>query len=538
MSESRLLDLLVLHKDSAVPVRDGVVVLEEARSYQIRLAQVRAARARTARAWLGVRPLSRSASGDFVIDSDHAVGQSHLRVELDDHSRVWPVEIHPRAEKLSDTSWLTMLTDLEAWLPSATVGRRGPRHGQVGERGASAPFLAEALAPLIPALERLIRLVLADPRIRSLSRWRDVPIHQARSVDRETLAWVSRHPDVGLWLDPWRAADLSGPAPLLPQRHTIDTVDHPANRYLSWLIVRVVTTLRQVADALHALGGDTDHGPWCSARAARLRADADRLDRLWRASFLRTLPRQPASEAALLVVLDDPLYARIHRICRRFLSPKFQLANSDGQPMAAVRPSFTLYELWCFLAVVRQLKDLLPGWRFTDRGLGKLRNPSGTGAGASVTGRGPAGTLTVHFNPTFRGYLARGQQARYTLSGERRPDITVTWQPAPSAADSPSSGRPAWLCLDAKYRVGKRNLADAFTSVHIYRDSLRDDDFGGPCTTAVLLAPASSEEVAPWFSEEFRAEFGTGIFQLTPGVTAKLEVGKFVLKSLIDQVAG
>ena len=107
----------------------------------------------------------------------------------------------------------------------------------------------------------------------------------------------------------------------------------------------------------------------------------------------------------------------------------------------------------------------------------------------------------------------------------------MTWKPT-------NTGEPAWLCLDAKYRPGKKNLADAFESVHLYRDALHDSEFGGQCRTACLLAPASSEDTAVWFSDPFRAEFDTGIFQLTPGAmgsgTGELALGRWIAETLME----
>src|SRR5690606_12861614 len=92
----------------------------------------------------------------------------------------------------------------------------------------------------------------------------------------------------------------------------------------------------------------------------------------------------------------------------------------------------------------------------------------GTGAGAKCTYRLANGrTVTLEFNPTFRSYWTRNVEVnateRFSLSGERRPDLVLT----ASGGDHES----VWLPLDAKYRVKRDALANAFESVHIYRDS-------------------------------------------------------------------
>ncbi|HYO56971.1 nuclease domain-containing protein [Archangium sp.] len=83
----------------------------------------------------------------------------------------------------------------------------------------------------------------------------------------------------------------------------------------------------------------------------------------------------------------------------------------------------------------------------------------------------------------------------------------------------PEGGQGRWVCLDAKYRTGAQNVAEAFESAHIYRDALRWQDLGerGRCAGAVLLVPAMDRNTEPWFEKAFRDEHGVGVFCLTPG---------------------
>ena len=74
-----------------------------------------------------------------------------------------------------------------------------------------------------------------------------------------------------------------------------------------------------------------------------------------------------------------------------------------------------------------------------------------------------------------------------------------------------------WIFLDAKYRVGRRNLEDAFQSVHIYRDSLRYDGYGGTCKAGCLLSPSTSPGSELWFSQEYRNDYLSGVWELKPG---------------------
>jgi hypothetical protein len=469
--------------------------LVECRRYELRL--------RADRVEVDGRSLERIGSG-WVLSIGHWASPAPLVLRgLDAGAEVARARLRviPRADKLSEQLWLAMLEDLEAWLPGTSVGMEGGRVGEVGRSGAASPLLAEALLPLVPALLHAAHAVVDGPRLRQRSRWEEVPLHQARRADREAIRWALRHPDANVALDPWR--DLGRRQPRFLQRRTDDRLDHPANRYVAWLIHRVAAVLDRLAGELDALAerGVVEDGAWTTSRAERARRGSIALGALVDRSFLRDLAPTPPSEAALQVVLDDPVYGRVHRLGRPFLAPRFQL-TSDGTTPASIRPTFHLYELWCLLAVQRQLAEVLPEWTWTARGLGALLS-SGTGSGAAFVASGPGGArVQLQFNPTFPGWFNRGPSARFSISAERRPDLVVTF-------DGPR-GR-AWLVLDAKWRVGRTNLGDAFTSVHVYRVALRDEDRGGPCRGAALLAPSVGADCADWFTAGFRERHGCGV---------------------------
>jgi len=406
----------------------------------------------------------------------------NLSLVADGHRTVLPLEVRPAGSKLDESCWEALLADLEAWLPGLTAGAEGPRVGQVGLTGVAAPLLAEALLPLIPALERALRALLEAPRHRVRDRLDEVPLHRTKAVDRETMAWLGRHPAQYAWLDPVLALEQKGTPPSLPHRTTTDTLDHPANRHVAWLLLQVVKRLDETASVLDKVTGSelTGTTAWTSVRAKALRGAAHRLGQMHRRSFLRALRPAPASESAMLVVMDQPLYARVHRLCRRLLAARFSL--EAGPEASASRPSFHLYELWCFLAVKRIVEEALgPSFRWRAAGLGKLLSLNGSGTGATLTARKGASILRLLFNPRFPSVLRmpKGRGPR-SISSERRPDIVLTWQ---------RGATRRWMVLDAKYRVGFQNLGQALGSAHIYRDALRWPAMGGHCQGTWLLAP-------------------------------------------------
>lgn len=328
---------------------------------------------------------------------------------------------------------------------------------------------------------------------------------------RDSLAWVTRHPETGAWLLPWMRVELFGDEPLYPMRCITETVDHPANRYVVWLARKAEQTLKSTGIALRSMAQDPpldDSSRWCLSRSKSLLYGAGTIRNIIKRSPLRHVRPHPPSEAALLVVLDDPDYATFHALSRLFISPAFSLdqGRSCGAP---VRPSYELYEIWCYLTLAHAFRKKWPGWKWSYKGFGQILKMYSSGTGAMTMGTAPNGSkINLAFNPIFPGYFARNSVPRWSLSAERRPDITISWQPA--------QGDPWWACLDAKYRVGRANLGDALSSVHIYHDSLVWEEFGGPPRYTFLLAPKATKDCGEWFSETFRRETNRGIWAFSP----------------------
>jgi hypothetical protein len=459
----------------------------------------------------------------FHVHLPFAVGRLTLRVTLGGETSEYPVVIQPTPAKLKPDLWATMLGELEAWLPSVGVGVQAPRGGSVGLDGVASVRLAEAVLPLLDSWERALRRVIERPRVRVRHPIEDVPLHRTHAADRETVAWLARHPADAAWLDPAKNLELEGLPPEVPQRTVEDTLDHPANRHLAWLCVRVHRTLRDAAAALRRVKPDelNDTVAWCEGRAAALDTAAERIDRLRRRSFLATLRPAPATGSALLVVRDDPAYARVHRLARLILAPRF--LHAAGALSASTRPTFDLYEMWCFLAVQRALAHQLGSavaWTSTKL---ECLLEGGTGEGARFDGSGEALALSILFNPTFNSWMTRVRNERRSVSRERRPDIVVTWR---------EGDNTAWVALDAKYRVGYRSLGEAFDSAHGYHDALRWPAFGGTCRSAVLLSPQRTDDAAAWFKADFRDEHRVGVFAVAPGDGPWEELGRWIVETL------
>ncbi|MCB9520305.1 MAG: hypothetical protein H6700_04545 [Myxococcales bacterium] len=467
-------------------------------------------------AWNGIeieRDVSSRGSARWRLPHGLWAGDASIRVY--DAGSVLEIPVHVRADpaKLEHAAWTAMLRELETWISALTVGGAVAGHGGVSQQGAAAPLIAEALVPLVPEIVSAIEGVHASPRRLEATRLEEALMSRAPRIDAETTVWLSRHPKVIPWTKPWLIDAAEGAEPAVPVRRSVDLFDHPANRWLRWATGRAARLLWSVASLLRR--SDEKTSTWAAERADRCAAAAEALAGVVRRTFLRDLSPAPSSDAALLVMTDDPRYARLAGLLRPFMAPRFSI---DAARPVGLKPTYELYELWCFLSVYRAIRRSLGAqtahgaaeWSWTSKGLQNLLGLTGTGAGAQFAARRGNESLNIEFNPTFQGYTERvkHESRRWSLSGQRRPDIVVTW----------SNGQDAgWLALDAKYRVSHRALADAFTSVHVYRDALRDEDFGGAPLGVWLLSPAVATGSEAWFEPSYWSEHRCGAVMLTPG---------------------
>jgi len=502
-----------------VAASDEVVELEEKRTYHLAVQLGETAREGW-KCWFGDIALEwRESIPGFELNTSFWVGHAPLRLQTPKEERQVTVQVVPRTEKLSADDWSILLRELDNWLEGSTVGQEGGVHGEVGLDGSEVPGAASVLGTLVPAFVSALEALLKAPRERSIEHWTEAPLHVVRQADRGTLRHLARHPDLWQRVQGEAEEGHDGRQALVPQRAWKGHLDHPANRYVAWMVSQVLRTLQQVAESVRKAGKrqslDPDLKTWCERRAERLEEGAKGLDSLLRRSALASLEAEPASEATFLALVDDPVYARVHRLGRLFLSPRFRLIEEKAELAAPVRPSYDLYELWTFFRLREVLASLLPGAEWTRHGVEQLRIFSAKALSASFTAACPGqGTLELFFNLTFPSPLKNKNSPHRSISAERRPDLVVTWKP--------EQGEARWLCLDAKYRTEASQVADAFTSAHIYRDSLRWKGFGkdGRCSGAVLLVPAMDPKGKHWFEKGFRDSHDVGAFVLAPGQSA------------------
>jgi hypothetical protein len=195
--------------------------------------------------------------------------------------------------------------------------------------------------------------------------------------------------------------------------------------------------------------------------------------------------------------------------------------------------TFDLYELWCFLRLVRAaaLDETPTGdWRqaFEHR-------PDATGLVVALRGKPfRFRAFTLVFQPEYREVWRGAGRAVGSFSRTMVPDIAIE--------TSGETARPV-IVLDAKYRV-EEALNDAITSIHTYRDAIVESDGdnyrravnAGFVLTPNLPHPGAEhwrKETAPgvYFREEYRSMFRFGAVTMRPGVT--LDECRALLRQLV-----
>ena len=416
-----------------------------------------------------------------------------------------PLVVLPHADKADPASWARMLGELEQAMPGGSLGHGGLGQGDVQTQGVAAPFLIEALVPLIPELLRVFVQLCERLRTQDRDSEHGRRLVEIRRPESAHIRALSRNPTAASWVLPDRQS--LGPMPVLPVVLSRERLDHPANRAVVWMILRIASRLQAAGMRLRG-SGDSEPSPWRSALAESLLVGGQQLKRTLRRSALGSVQPAPPSPAAMLVLGDDPWYARVNVLARRFLSPAFDRSVDAG--LAPQRPTYDLYEHWCFVELLAGLKGLPHARKVESWGLDAVHiEHKGRSPGANVSL--PGGRLELRFNLSFAGYLERGDSEHFSISHRRRPDFVLRWKPL--------AGVAKWLALDAKYRVHPETVADSFDSVHRYAHGLRADlgDGALPPEGVLLLTPRQHPDCGPWYQQAYFQAHRCGALALAPG---------------------
>jgi hypothetical protein len=315
---------------------------------------------------------------------------------------------------------------------------------------------------------------------------------------------------------------------LIRVRQRRSSLDIPEHRQMGACLRAWSAWLSAVAETLVRSdpGADAENRRERSGWAARCNRLARRLSRM-----ASEAPFAEAANAAPTLMLsavfrNDPAYRRFFRLWQDMnLGIAAVFGDFLNMPLAR---TFELYELWCFLRLVRAaaeefgMEGLQTGDLFITDATGSLTVASGA-VTVSV-----AGGWKLCFQKQYREFWIE-PAGRGSFSRDMTPDVAMTH-------DTGTADAERLIILDAKYRI-EDGLNNALNSIHTYRDALVREVEGGAIagivSAAYLLTPHVPElrdgyrdTALPGrlFHPQYRSSFRFGAVTMRPGMTIA-EVG-------------
>lgn len=339
------------------------------------------------------------------------------------------------------------------------------------------------------------------------------------------------------------------PAPLqgfLPERIRIrqrrNSFDLPEHRQMATCLRSWAAWLSTVAETLNRRrpAADADLCQGVAAWATRCRRLARRVGHLATAAPFAAAGEAPPHLTLSPVFRHDPAYRRFYRLAQDMnLGIAAVFGDFLNLPLAR---TFELYELWCFLRLVRAgAEEFGPaGLDIHDLFISDASGGVTLAAGAVTVPVG--GGWKLCFQKQYREFWIE-PDGHGSYSRTMAPDVVV-------AQDAPAPGMAGRvIVLDAKYRIDD-GLNDALGSIHTYRDALVREAMSGTPEGIVaaaylltphlpVLKPGYRETPLPGrlFHPDYRAGFRFGAVTLRPGMTAT-EITAALRLVVADAAAG
>jgi len=307
-------------------------------------------------------------------------------------------------------------------------------------------------------------------------------------------------------------------------RQRRNSVDIPEHRQIKACLKSWASWLNGIADRLTKVSVQDDPEIVTSAGSWSVRARhiARRLNDAAGTGFMSEVGEAPALLRMSSLFRNDPVYQRFYRLWQDMnLGLAALFGDFLNMPLAR---TYELYELWCFLRLLRAAAEEYgpAGVDLSNLFLSDAAGGVTISAGSIVVPIG--GDRVLCFQRQYREYWVEPEGAG-SFSRTMVPDVVL-------AGTGLGSACRRVIVLDAKYRIND-GLNDALNSIHTYRDALvREAESGLPegiITAAYLLTPHVptlkedfKETPVPGrlFHPQYRQKFHFGAVTLRPGMTA------------------
>lgn len=234
----------------------------------------------------------------------------------------------------------------------------------------------------------------------------------------------------------------------------------------------------------------------------------------------------------------DPLYRRFYRLWQDMnLGLAALFGDFLQMPLAK---TYELYELWCFLRLLRAAVDEYGSGMVDLSSLFTADLAGGLTISAGAVNVPIGIDKVLSFQRQYREYWIE-PSGEGSFSRTMVPDVVLT-------GTGFGGEKKQLIVLDAKYRI-EDGLNDALSSIHMYRDSLVQEDINGGVsgvvTAAYLLTPyapaigndfRSARVPGRLFYPQYREKFRFGAVTLRPGMTS-IDLRQ-CLRAIVSDAAG
>lgn len=259
-----------------------------------------------------------------------------------------------------------------------------------------------------------------------------------------------------------------------------------------------------------------------SSWAVRARRIARQLNDAAAAGFMAEVGGGPALLHMSSLFRNDPIYQRFYRLWQD-MNLGLAALFGDFLQMPLAR-THELYELWCFLRLLRAAVEEYggAGVDLSSLFIGEAGGTVTIAAGAITVPIGEGRVLC--FQRRYREYWVEdGMEGSFSRT--MIPDVVL-------ARTNLGSAKREVIVLDAKYRINE-GLNDALNSIHTYRDALvqeaDSERIEGIVTAAYLLTPhvptglhsdfRATPSPGRLFHPQYREKFRFGAVTLRPGMS-------------------
>lgn len=418
------------------------------------------------------------------------------------------------------------------------------RKGIARQRGNRPPPLArlEYLRSRADAIVQSLELIARTPRHLLQAEEIALPAHKARGATGPEIIRSFRSGIVRTETGtPSRLPPaLCGRLPAsIKVRQRRNSVDLPEHRQIKACLISWSAWLNSIADALGRIDRGTDAesrgtaGHW----AIRTRHIARRLTQSAHSGFMTGVSEGTATLHMTSLFRNDPVYQRFYKLWQE-LNLGLAAVFGDFLQMPLAR-TYELYELWCFLRLLRAAAQ-----EYGPDGV----DPKSlflTDAAGGITLA--AGSVSVKIG-LDRILCFQRQYREYWVEPDGQGSFSRTMVPDLVLAGSFTDTGKQVIVLDAKYRIDD-GLSDALNSIHTYRDALvqetADGQPEGVVTAAYLLTPhvpvlgaSFKDTTVPGrlFHPRYREKFRFGAVTLKPGMNT--DEMRACLRTIVSDASG